>query len=49
METVTDVPAEDVGTVVQDFINDGASHVVVERDRDGTYNVSALDPVRPPS
>ena len=49
METVTDIPAEDVGTVVQDFINDGASHVVVERDSGGSYSVSAIDPARPPS
>ena len=49
METVTEIPPEDVSTVVQDFINDGASHVVVERASDGTYTVIATDPAKPPS
>jgi hypothetical protein len=34
------VPADQVGRVVQDFIDDGETHVVVLRDADGTYTVS---------
>ncbi|HVG22817.1 MAG TPA: hypothetical protein VND45_01575 [Thermoanaerobaculia bacterium] len=40
MESITGVPANEVGRVVQDFIDDGAMHVVVERNEDGTYRVS---------
>lgn len=40
MESITGIPASDVGTVVQDFIDDGAAEVVVERSEDGTYTVS---------
>lgn len=40
-DSITGIPADQVGRVVQDFIDDGALHVVVERDEDGTYTVSA--------
>jgi hypothetical protein len=40
MEAITGVPAEAVGQVVQDFVNDGAAHVAVEREEGGTYRVS---------
>lgn len=39
MDSVTAVPASQVGRVVQDYINDGAAHVVVEQNADGTYTV----------
>lgn len=39
--SVTGIPADQVGQVVQDFVNDGALHIVVERNEDGTYVVSA--------
>ena len=39
--SITGVPAEQVGRVVQDFIDDGATHVIVELAPDGTYTVSA--------
>jgi hypothetical protein len=42
MQTITGIPAEAVGQVVQDFINDGAGHVVVERDESGLFTVSAV-------
>lgn len=41
MPSVTGIPAGEVGSVVQDFINDGAAEVVVEKLSDGTYNVTA--------
>lgn len=41
MQSITGVPADDVGQVVQDFVNDGATHIVVQKDADGTYTVSA--------
>lgn len=40
MQSIEGVPAERVGQVVQDFVNDGAARVVVERAEDGTYTVS---------
>lgn len=42
MESINGVPAEAVGQVVQDFVNDGATHVVVEREEGGTYRVSRV-------
>ena len=42
MQSITGVPAEAVGQVVQDFVNDGAARVVVQRDQDGTYTVSQV-------
>lgn len=42
MESITGVPADAVGQVVQDFVNDGATHVVVEREEAGTYRVSRV-------
>jgi hypothetical protein len=41
MQSVTDVPAPNVGRVVQDFIDDGAVKVVVEQSENGTYTVAA--------
>lgn len=41
--SITGVPADQVGRVVQDFIDDGASNVVVELAPDGTYTVSATN------
>ncbi|HYC59483.1 MAG TPA: hypothetical protein VEK79_07950 [Thermoanaerobaculia bacterium] len=40
-ESITGIPAAQVGQVVQDFIDDGAMHVVVEKNEDGTYTVSS--------
>jgi hypothetical protein len=40
MQSVSGVPKTNVGQVVQDFIDDGAAHVVVELNEDGTYTVS---------
>ena len=40
MESITRVPQESVGQVVQDFVNDGASRVAVVRDEDGTFTVT---------
>ncbi|HYH09350.1 MAG TPA: hypothetical protein VEK11_20050 [Thermoanaerobaculia bacterium] len=42
-ESVTRVPADKVGRVVQDFVDDGARTVVVTRDDDGTFTVSRDD------
>ncbi len=42
MESIDGVPAETVGQVVQDFVNDGAGRVVVEREEDGTFTVSRV-------
>ena len=39
-ESITGIPAGQVGQVVQDFVNDGAQGVVVEKNADGTYTVS---------
>lgn len=40
METITGIPATQVGRVVQDFIDDGATRVLVEMDAEGTFTVS---------
>jgi hypothetical protein len=40
MESITGIPADAVGRVVQDFVDDGAEHIVVELTPDGTYTVS---------
>jgi hypothetical protein len=42
MEAISGVPAEAVGQVVQDFVNDGAAHVVVQREEDGRFTVSRI-------
>jgi len=39
-QQVTDIPAHKVGTVVQDFVDDGAAKVFVERQPDGQYTVT---------
>lgn len=41
MQSITGIPADSVGQVVQDFVNDGATHVAVQRDENGTYTVTA--------
>ena len=43
MPSVTGVPAGEVGSVVQDLINDGADEIVVEKLSDGSFSVSAKD------
>ncbi|HYC90425.1 MAG TPA: hypothetical protein VEO54_14505 [Thermoanaerobaculia bacterium] len=43
MESLTGVPASQVGRVVQDFVNDGATNIAVERNADGTYTVTRVD------
>jgi len=40
MNSVTDVPADQVGGVVQTFINTGSTTVIVEQDGNGNYTVS---------
>jgi hypothetical protein len=39
-ESLTKVPADKVGRVVQDFVDDGATSVGVTRDEDGTFTVA---------
>ena len=39
-ESITEIPPKEVGRVVQDFVDDGAEQIVVERDAAGTYTVS---------
>jgi len=39
MDAITGVPAEQVGRVVQDYIDDGATRVVVTMDENGTFTV----------
>jgi hypothetical protein len=39
-QQVTDIPAPEVGTVVQDFVDDGAGKVLVEKQPDGNFTVS---------
>ena len=39
-QQVTDISKDEVGTVVQDFIDDGAKKVLVERQADGNYTVA---------
>jgi len=41
MESISGVPANAVGQVVQDFVNDGAVQVMVQRDEGGTFTVSS--------
>ena len=40
-DSITGIPADQVGQVVQDFVDDGAMNVVVEMGEDGTFTVSA--------
>lgn len=40
-DSITGIPPDQVGQVVQDFIDDGAMNVVVEMVEDGTFTVSA--------
>lgn len=39
MQSITGIPASQVGSVVQDFVDDGAARVVVELNDDGTFTV----------
>ena len=39
-QQVTDIPTTQVGTVVQDFIENGAPKVLVEQQPDGNYTVT---------
>ncbi len=41
MQSITNVPAVNVGRVVQDFIDDGAVKVLVESTENGTFTVTA--------
>jgi hypothetical protein len=43
MSSITGIPPAEVGTVVQDFINDGAERLVVELRDDGTYTISETE------
>ena len=40
-DSISGIPAAQVGQVVQDFVDDGAMRVLVELAEDGTYTVSA--------
>jgi hypothetical protein len=40
MDAVTGIPAEQVGRVVQDYIDDGATKLRVEENADGTFTVT---------
>lgn len=40
MQSITNVPAMNVGRVVQDFVDDGAVKVLVEEGENGTYTVT---------
>lgn len=40
-DSITGIPHNQVGAVVQDFVDDGAVNVVVELMEDGTYTISA--------
>jgi hypothetical protein len=40
-DSITEIPADQVGRVVQDFIDDGATNIVVEQAENGTFTVSA--------
>jgi hypothetical protein len=40
-DSITGIPADQVGQVVQDFIDDGATNVAVEQVEDGTYTISS--------
>jgi hypothetical protein len=46
-DSVVGIAINRVGQVVQDFIDDGALHVVAERDADGTFTVSAQNQADP--
>jgi hypothetical protein len=39
--SITGIPAAQVGQVVQDFVNDGAMQVVAELAEDGTFTVTS--------
>lgn len=40
MESISGISPEQVGLVVQDFVNDGATIINVQQDDDGTYTVT---------
>ena len=39
-QKVTDIPSSEVGTVVQDFVDNGDEKVFVEKQADGNFTVS---------
>jgi len=41
MQTISNVPPDAVGQVVQDFVNDGATRVVVQQEEEGTFTVTS--------
>jgi hypothetical protein len=40
-DNITGVPPDQVGQVVQDFVDDGAMNVAATLDDDGTFTVAA--------
>jgi hypothetical protein len=40
-QQLTEIPADAVGRVVQDFVDDGFVTIIVERQNDGTYTLTA--------
>lgn len=40
-DSITGVPPDQTGRVVQDFIDDGATRVLVEMADDGTFTVTS--------
>jgi hypothetical protein len=40
-QQITDIPAPEVGNVVQDFVVNGQQRITVERQGDGSYTVTA--------
>jgi hypothetical protein len=40
-QILNNVPADQVGTVTQSFVNDGAVRVVAEKNGGGTFDITA--------
>lgn len=40
-QNVTGIPANEILTVIKDFLDDGAATITIERQPDGTFNLSA--------
>jgi hypothetical protein len=41
MQSITNIPASNVGQVVQDFVNDGAVRIQVQAEDNGQFTVTA--------
>lgn len=44
VETINDVPCNNVGAVVQSFVNDGATKIEAQKKPNGNWDITATKP-----